>query len=137
LISNLVINWGAGRVAVGFEVKVVTDYGFDSEWICEVLKEVVYDHPLVLRVPSATVRLESFEDSGMEFFLRAFIGARKVREQWAIASKIRIEILKVFKNKGITIPYPNTVVHFADKEHTPVLDDKSSSISIKFNKQPE
>lgn len=117
MISKAIINWGAGRAAVGLEFVICTDTGQDPEAICVMIKEVIYKHPSILHIPTVTVRLDSFVESGMQFFARAFVSARRVREQWDIASDIRMQILKAFKNNGIKVPYPVRTLYFANKEN--------------------
>ncbi|MCK4499288.1 mechanosensitive ion channel, partial [Candidatus Babeliales bacterium] len=128
LIAKPIVNWGRGRVAVGMEIKVNVAYGTDIELIRSIMREVLYSHPLILRVPSVVVRLEEFEESGMQIFSRSYISARKVREMWAIASDVRTAILKMFKQHKIHIPFPQHVVHMVDDRY-----GVGGNLSIKFD----
>lgn len=111
LISKKIINWGYGRKAVGFELKINVDYGQDFEKIKKVLLKAIESHKAILKVPGVTVRLENFLDSGAQFFTRAFVSSRKLREQWTIASEVRFNIIKSFRENHITLAYPQIVVH--------------------------
>jgi small-conductance mechanosensitive channel len=119
LISRPVINWGAGRAAIGMEFDVKVAYGADPETICSIIKQIIYENPSIMRVPAALVRLDEFSEYGMVFFARAFIHARRVREQWDIAANIRLEIIKAFKTNNIELAYPSTLVRFESKEGVP------------------
>lgn len=113
LISRPIVNWGAGRVAVGMEFDLKVAFGSDPEKICALIKQVIYENPVIHKVPAVVVRLDEFSEYGMVFFARAFISARKVREQWDIAAAIRTEIIKVFKENNIELAYPHTLVHLS------------------------
>ena len=130
-ISKPIINWGQDRLAVGFEITLSVSYDSDPEFVKKTLKEIITAHPLILKIPNISIRLEDFEESGIKFFVRAFISSRRVREQWDIASDLRFAIFKAFKENNITIPFPQTVVHFANGENN---NSTLKSIDIKFDK---
>lgn len=129
LISRTIINWGRGRSSVGFELTLHVMFKTDPELVKTVLFEVIQAHPMVLRMPNVVVRLEDFDHIGQLFFVRAFISSRKLREQWEIASDIRISILKIFHKHDIEIAYPKHLVDIA------LPSIASSGISIKFDQQ--
>lgn len=124
LISGPITNWGAGRIAVGMEFQVNVAYGADPDMVSGIIKQIIYDNPLVLKVPAALVRLDDFVDYGMVFFARSFVNARRVREQWDIAANIRTEIIKAFKEHKIKLAYPYAVVNLTGgtnpSEHSPI-----------------
>jgi len=113
LITRPIINWSAGRYAVGLEIKILVNYGADPVHVAKILRETAQEHPFVLRVPNIVVRLDEFAENGMLYLLRAFISSRRVRDQWDIASDIRSKILEQFKANGISIPYPHRIIHQA------------------------
>lgn len=126
LISKPIINWGQGRNAVGFEVTVSVAYHSDPESVKNIIREAVQQHPLILRVPKIIVRLLEYKDSGMLFFIRAFLSPRRVRDLWDVESDVRFAIFSAFKENDICIPFPQNVVHFAD-------GDGRNPIKIKFD----
>ena len=128
LINKPIINWGQGRFAVGFEIKVTVSYGSDPIKVKEVILETIQKNPVILKVPGVSIRMEDFLDNGIQFFIRAFTSARKVRDQWDIASDLRFALIKSFKENDIKIPFPQTVVHFAENG-----DKFFKSIDIKFD----
>ncbi len=134
LISQPVSNWGAGRVAVGMEFTIkVANGSADPEFICALIKKVVAENPVILKVPAIIARLEDFSEYGMTFFSRSFLSARRVREQWDVAASIRTELLKVFKEHGIEISYPNAVVHLAKDVKCAKADSLDDVFSIKLD----
>lgn len=129
LISHAILNWGAGRYSVGFELTVTTGFENDPDVVLEILRRVLNAHPLILRVPAISVRLENFTQSGADFFIRAFVSIRKVKEQWEIASDVRVAIYKAFREKGIVFPYPRLIMY--QSENKP--EDPSSFFKFKFD----
>ena len=110
LMSKPIINWGGGYYAVGFEFMITVSYHVDAQIVRDMIAQVVSNNPQVLRVPAVMVRLEEFGDHGLEYKVRAFISSRRVRDQWDIAGAIRIDLLRVFQENNIGIPYPHLVV---------------------------
>jgi small-conductance mechanosensitive channel len=132
LIGGRLINWGHGRMSVGFELKINVDYGQNFEKIKEVLQKTIESHEAILKVPGVTVRLEDFLDSGAQFFTRAFVSSRKLREQWTIASEVRFSIIKAFRENHITLSYPQVVVHkpIISKEERGVMTMKGMGVEF-------
>jgi small-conductance mechanosensitive channel len=114
LASKWIENWGHGRFAIGFEMSVRVEHNTDPEKVRQVLLNVIQGHQLILKVPNAVVRLEGFEENSLYFMVRAFISARRVKEQWMIASDLRIAILKTFGDQGIVLAKPVRVIQAAD-----------------------
>lgn len=114
LIAKPIINWGAGYYAVGLELKVIVPYSSDPYEMKQMITDIVSRHPMILRIPELIIRLDDFLEHGMLFFVRAFVSSRRVKEQWNIASTIRMDILRELKERGIKIPYPHRVLHTTD-----------------------
>jgi small-conductance mechanosensitive channel len=129
LISKTIINWGRGRSSVGFELSLHVNFDTDPEKVKNALLEVIQAHPMVLRMPSVVVRLEDFDTLGQLFFVRAFISSRKLREQWEIASELRIAIIKAFQKINVQIPYPTNTLDIS----LPMVS--KGGISVKFDQQ--
>lgn len=130
LISKPIINWGRGRYSVGLELSLWVNFNSDPELTKQVLHEVIAAHAMILRVPSPVVRLEEFAELGQRYFVRAFISSRKVREQWEIASDLRIGIIKAFQKNNIVLSYPHRVIH-VQNDAAPL--STKSAIDIKFD----
>jgi len=116
LVSKPIINWGAGYYAVGFEFTITLPFSVAPYEMQEFVGKVTSDHNMVLRVPKVSVRLEEFCEYGLLYFVRAFISSRRVRDQWEIASDIRLALLQELKKRGVSIPYPQRVIHHKPSE---------------------
>ncbi|MFA5075310.1 MAG: mechanosensitive ion channel domain-containing protein [Candidatus Babeliales bacterium] len=130
LISKPIINWGEGRLAVGFELTVIIDYRSDVKFVKKLLLEIINNHQLILKVPAPVVRLEDFDAYGLKFFVRAFVGSRRIRDQWEIASDLRIEIISKFRENNIAICSPEYIIRLAQNENNGEI---KSPINIKFD----
>jgi small-conductance mechanosensitive channel len=129
LVTKWIVNWGHGRFAVGFEINVRVEHGSDPELVKQVLTTVLQSNPLILKVPAVVVRLEDIDDIALCFLTRAFISARRVKDQWEVAAQLRGEILKTFKTHRIVLAKPARVVEFTSRDDAPV-----KAIDITFDR---
>jgi small-conductance mechanosensitive channel len=104
LIVDIVRNWNHNDDKVRFTVKVGVAYGSDTEIVKELLIKCALEHPRVLHEPSPFVRFLNFGDSSLEMELHFWSNDLMPIEN--IKSDIRFAIDKVFREKGITIPFP-------------------------------
>ncbi len=131
LVSKWIINWGHGRYAIGFELNVRIDPTVDPDVVKRVIFSVVQAHPLVLKVPGVVGRLEEFEENAFVFLIRAFVSARRVKEQWEIAANIRTELIRAFKEHGIKLARAERIIVF---EQPGQAGASTKAIEIKFDK---
>jgi small-conductance mechanosensitive channel len=115
ILANMVVNWthkdDFGRV----DVRVGVAYDADTERVREVLLSCAREHPLVLAHYPGLEPFVLFQDYGrnrLEFELRCY--TPKVVERTVIASDLRFEIERRFREEGINIPLPQEVLHFPD-----------------------
>jgi len=132
LITLPVVNWGKGRFAVGFELKIHVDYRTDPELARKSILEVVQANPTILRIPSVVVRLDDLEENGLYFMSRAFISARRVKEQWDIAADLRMALVKTFRERSIDFAFPQHVLHWQEKNLSQ-REPSGSPIQFKFD----
>jgi len=130
LVSKWIINWGHGRYAIGFELNVRIDPSVDPDLVKKVIFSVVQANPLVLKVPGVVGRLEEFEENAFVFLIRAFISARRVKEQWEIAAAIRTELIRAFKEHGIKLARAERIIVFDQQGQQPA----TKAIEIKFDR---
>jgi len=103
LISTRVINQSEPtfNVRTTIPVKVAVDSNID--FVRDTLLEIANAHELVLEDPSPVVRLKAFGDTKLEFDLLCWIP--EPSKEAEIASDLRFAIVKVFREKGIAIPF--------------------------------
>lgn len=111
LVTEPVRNWTHSDNMGRFVVKVMVATDSDAEQVRKVLLGVVRGHGKVLTHPLPSVLLTNLGPNGLEFDLRAFVA--DVFEGSNVASEIRYQILQVFREKGITIAQPVTLLQAA------------------------
>jgi potassium-dependent mechanosensitive channel len=102
-ITGVVKNWTHGNTMGRVVVKVRVAFDSDAEKVREVLRACGGDHPQVLRAPPPAVFLMGIGDIGLEFELRCLIA--NVEQSIAVATELRLEILRRFAQHGIRIPF--------------------------------
>ena len=109
-ISEQVVNQSHIGDFMRQHVRVGVAYGSPVELVKKILLKVAYQHSEVLRDPAPFVMFENFGDSALEFDLRVFVKNFKTMEM--TLSDLRFAIDKEFRDEGITIPFPQRVLHF-------------------------
>jgi len=106
IVVNSVTNWSHNDEIARFHVGVGVAYGSDTELVKDLLLEAVVDHKKVLKFPSPFVRFVNFGNSSLDFeihfWTKEFLAIEDVK------SDIRFRIDQFFRDKGVTIPFPQT-----------------------------
>ncbi len=115
-ISQLVTNWSFRDSRVRRTVEVRVAYGSDIELVRQVLMDVAYQHPRVLRRPHPELLFSDFGDNGLIFKLRFW-----VHIDWflVVETDVRFDIDKQFKEHGIVIPFPQRDVYLKTDNRVP------------------
>lgn len=104
LVNDQVINWSHMEKKTRFHVDVGVRYGSNVELVTKVLLECAYEHPLIMNIPKPFVRFEDFGDSSLDFQLYFWTNESFLVEN--TKSDLRYKIDKIFREKGIEIPFP-------------------------------
>ncbi len=109
-LENNVINWvHGGDMVLRAIVPVGVAYGSDTELVRECLLKVAHETPNILKFPEPVVRFAEFGDSSLNFQLYVWAN---LDTRWMAISAINFAIDKIFREKGIVIPFPQRDVHF-------------------------
>ncbi len=100
------------RLRVSVEVGVA--YGSDLKQVKKLLTDICKAHPDVMDEPSPYAYFMNFGASSLDFKLICYVPTWQ--KQWTVAEEIRMEIDRVFKEKGIEIPFPQHVVTMGGKD---------------------
>lgn len=114
ITSENVINWSHNIPIRRFSVDVGVAYGSDVDLVIETLKDAVNNHPKVSKDYPINVRFDDFGDSSLNFKVLFWTSDLMLIE--AIKSDIRYNIDKLFRERGITIPFPQRDVHLFKKD---------------------
>jgi len=110
LVSDNVINWTTMDDLTRFNVKVGVAYGSETSLVRDILTQVAKAHPAVDQDMPVKVQFKNFGDSSLDF--EVFFWARNSWEIEFVRSEIRFEIDRLFREKGVRIPFPQRDVHF-------------------------
>lgn len=109
LISDNVVNDHHLGPNIRFRIKIGVAYGSDVNLVKECLLSIASDHQKILKTPPPAVLFSDFGDSSLDFQIACW-----TNDQWAkelIMSEMRFAIDKIFREKNITIPFPQRDVH--------------------------
>ena len=104
LVTEPVRNWTHNDNMGRFMVAVTVNYNSDAEAVRALLVECARRHEKVLSQPEPFANLVRFGQSGLDFELKAHVA--DILEGSGVASDIRFDILRQFREKGITIAQP-------------------------------
>jgi small conductance mechanosensitive channel len=83
-------------------------YEDDVDRVEQVMSEVVHGHPLVLKEPEPTIKLNELGDSSVNFIVRPWANTA---DYWTVYWDLTRTIKKRFDEEGFSIPYPQHEVH--------------------------
>ena len=92
------------RVDVEFSIA----YENDFEKAKEIIMNVCNEHELILKDPSAFVRVSSHGDSALNIVTRVWV---KSADYWTVHFDLLETVLKEFEKQGVVVPYNQLDVH--------------------------
>ncbi len=110
-INNQVINWSHSSRNVRLNFPVGVSYNEDPEEIRRILIGIAEKNPGILKDPPPDVLFDEFADSSINFILRVWTSEYNDKPR-VLKSQLYYEIFRVFREKGIEIPFPQRDVHF-------------------------
>lgn len=114
ILSGNVLNWTHKNVLGRVVVPVNVSYDSDLEEVRDILLALAAEEERLLKTPEPYVWVTNFGDNGIDMELRAVTG--NVMYKGFIKSDLMFRIFRVFKEKGIEIPFPQRVVHLMNEE---------------------
>lgn len=116
-VGGRVVNWSHGSDTVRLHIPVGVAYGSDVETVRKVLRGVADTHEKVLRHPDARVWFKGFGDSSLDFELLVWTEDFEGKHQ--LASDLNYAIDRAFRERGITIPFPQRDLHIKSDDRPP------------------
>ena len=83
-------------------------YEDDIDQAQQILEEIVYNHPKVMKEPAPTIKMSALADSSVNFICRPWTTPG---DYWDVYWDITREVKKRFDATGIGIPFPQRDVH--------------------------
>lgn len=107
--AKIVNESGGPWVKHRIRVPVGVAYGSDVDEVCSVLEEIANSIPGVVKQPAARVRMRALGNSSLDFELLVWIDVPELRGR--VRHDLLMKTYKVFNQKGIEIPFPQTDIH--------------------------
>jgi len=107
--AKIVNESGGPWVKHRIRIPVGVAYGSDVDEVCSVLDEIANSLPSVAKQPAARVRMRGLGDSSLDFELLVWIDVPELRGR--VRHDLLMKIYKVFNQKGIEIPFPQSDIH--------------------------
>ncbi|MFN2348406.1 MAG: mechanosensitive ion channel family protein [Thioalkalivibrio sp.] len=122
LITTEVINWTYTDPNVRVKIPVSVSYSDDVEQAMGIMLEIAREHPRILTDPPPSCRLIEFGDHGIHLEARVWVSNPEAG-LGGVRSDINLEIWRRFKQKGITIPFPQQDLYIKE---LPAIRNKES-----------
>ena len=111
LLENTVTNWTLiDRNARSF-VNVGVAYGSDVVLVEKLMKQILDEHPAILKTPASSVLFDDFADSSLTFSAIFWVCAESEAPLRLVRSELRFSIYKLFAENNITIAFPQRDIH--------------------------
>lgn len=107
--AKIVNESGGPWVKHRIRIPVGVAYGSDVDEVCSVLEEIANSLPSVVKQPAARVRMRGLGDSSLDFELLVWIDVPELRGR--VRHDLLMKIYKIFNQKGIEIPFPQSDIH--------------------------
>ncbi|KYK34683.1 MAG: mechanosensitive ion channel family protein [Theionarchaea archaeon] len=113
VFSSEITNFVANPVR-RFEYTIGISYSDDASKAVQTIQTVLEEHPFVLKNPVPTIFVKSLDESSVTLVVKAWAPSVIWYEvKCELLWKIKVELEKI----GVTIPFPQRVVHFAEKSN--------------------
>ena len=110
LISSRVENLSLANAQVWQSTVVSVAYSSDVDLVMALMLQAALSQARVLREPAPSVALSNFGADGLEFTLGFWL-ADAENGTLNLRSLVNLEILRLFRQRGIEIPLPQRVLH--------------------------
>lgn len=128
LINASVGNWTHRNRLARSEIPVSVSFESDPQKVMEILLDLVRGVPKVLRNPEPHVEFLRFGPSSLDFEMRFYLS--DLSDGMDIRNALRIEILRRFREEGISIPYPHQELHIVrDGKRSRQMDAAGSKLT--------
>jgi potassium-dependent mechanosensitive channel len=121
LINNQVTNWSFKDKSLRRQITVGVAYGSDIELVRKTLLEIGMNTQNVLKYPTPEILFIDFGDSALIFKLRIWT---QIEYMLTVETDIRFKIDHVFKDRNISIAYPQRDIHLFVEDKKPEENNK-------------
>ena len=129
MISNQLTNWSFNDKRIRRNVYVGVSYDSDVELVRDTLLEIMRNMKAILKYPVPDVLFSDFGQSSLVFRLRYYTD---VDSGLSTDSAVRFEIARLFRERGIEIPFPQRDLHLRSVENAVLSAEKKEGIRTDF-----
>jgi len=126
LLENRVSNYFAPDRTMRTIVGVGVAYGSDTRLVRKLLESLLTQHARIVEHPENRVLFMNFGDSSLDFEMHFWIEPRNVLDRRKIESDIRFMIDDLFREHGVTIPFPQRDLHIKPGPPVQVMTSSAS-----------
>jgi len=101
------------HVARRFGYKIGISYGDDAEKAVNIIKNLLEEHPLILKEPAPQIFVEELGDSSVNLNIKIWAPSS---EWYSVYTEMLWKIKVALEKEGIEIPFPQRVVWMAGKK---------------------
>lgn len=109
LLNQHLINWTLGNSKARFEISVGVAYGTNLEEVHQLVLDLLNSYEGILKYPSPFIVFKEFASSSIDMSVRFWVA--EYSTGIILKSDLIIAIDKLFKEKGIVIPFPQQDVY--------------------------
>lgn len=109
LLSKNLTNWTMGSSKRRYEIPANVAYGTNLKFAKSILREVMEQHPLILKNPEPMIWATHFNDSSIDFVIKYWVPHFNYGND--VKSDLIIAIDEAFKSNNIVIPFPQRDIH--------------------------
>lgn len=111
IMARAVANWNYSRSYFAFDDILLTiPYSADPGFVKDLFVQILDSNLNILKNPAPIVLLNDFTDNGFQFLIRGYLSFDKVLDQWEIASQLRLELVRVLRENGISVASPTRIL---------------------------
>lgn len=118
LVTQSVVNYSHFENKTRYGLAVGVSYNEDPEHIRKILLKVAKTNDDIFKYPEPVVIFKEFGDSALQFELRFYCS--QFLDIQRILSELRFEVFKMFKEEGVSIPFPQVDVWMKSSENFPL-----------------
>jgi len=110
IAASKIVNESGGPYVKGrIRISVGIAYGSDIDSVRDILLDIAKSNSYVQDEPEPRVRFREFGESELSFQLLCWIAEPVLRGR--VTDQLNSEIYRMFKEKGIVIPFPQRIIH--------------------------
>lgn len=109
LLNQHLVNWTLGSSKARFEINVGVAYGTNLEEVHQLVMDLMISHNDILKYPPPFIVFKEFASSSIDMSIRFWVA--EYSTGIILKSDLIIAIDKLFKEKGIVIPFPQQDVY--------------------------